>query len=216
MRQERACVYSRVSTRDKDQNPERQAREMRQFCAARKWKVMELVDQMSGYRNDRPQWQELWKLCRQRKVDIVVVHEYSRFSRSVIELVRSLHEFNALGIQFVSVKEGIDTTTPAGKLVFTVIAGMAEFGRDIIRENVKSGMALKKALLKEQGFFISKKGHRRTALGRPRAAVSVEYIARRREQNATWTTIAAELDVSPDTCQRAVLNAAKGSFPAQL
>ncbi|HKM99481.1 MAG TPA: recombinase family protein [Candidatus Binataceae bacterium] len=196
---ERSVLYSRVSTLDKGQDPERQAREMREFATGRRWTFLELVDRLSASK-DRPALNELWRLCRQRKVDVVVVHEFSRFARSTVELLRSLEEFNALGVQFVSLREQIDTTTPAGKLVFTVIAALAEFEREMIRMRVRSGMANARA-----------KG---VALGRRRKVLDVAYISRRREQGATWAVIAGELRVSPDTCQRAALRAAK--CPSQV
>jgi DNA invertase Pin-like site-specific DNA recombinase len=189
-----SLLYSRVSTLDKGQDPERQAREMREFAAGRRWEFVELVDRLSASK-DRPALNELWRLCRQRKIDVVVVWEFSRFARSTIELLRSLEEFQALGIQFVSLKEQIDTTTPAGKLVYTVIAALAEFEREMIRMRVRSGMAHAKA-----------KG---VTLGRRRKVLDPLYIARRREQGATWAAIASELGVSSDTCQRAALRAAK-------
>lgn len=167
---------------------------MREFAAGRRWTVLELVDRLSASK-DRPALNELWRLCRQRKVDVVVVHEFSRFARSTIELLRSLEEFNALGIQFVSLKEQIDTTTPAGRLVFTVIAALAEFEREMIRMRVRSGMEHARS--------------RGVTLGRRRKIVDAVYIARRREQGATWATIASELGVSSDTCQRVALRAAK-------
>jgi DNA invertase Pin-like site-specific DNA recombinase len=189
-----SLLYSRVSTLDKGQDPERQAREMRDYALGRRWEFLELVDRLSASK-DRPALNELWRLCRQRKVDVVVVHEFSRFARSTIELLRSLEEFNALGIQFVSLKEQIDTTTPAGRLVFTVIAALAEFEREMIKVRVRSGME-----------HARSKG---VILGRRRKVVDVVYIARRREQGATWATVAGELGVSTDTCQRAALRAAK-------
>lgn len=172
---------------------------MREFATGRRWTFLELVDRLSASK-DRPALNELWRLCRQRKVDVVVVHEFSRFARSTVELLRSLEEFNALGVQFVSLREQIDTTTPAGKLVFTVIAALAEFEREMIRMRVRSGMANARA-----------KG---VALGRRRKVLDVAYISRRREQGATWAVIAGELRVSPDTCQRAALRAAK--CPSQV
>jgi DNA invertase Pin-like site-specific DNA recombinase len=201
----RAVLYSRVSTLDKGQDPERQAHEMRTFAQARGWSTVEIVDQMSAAK-DRPGLRELWRLCRQRRADIVLVHEFSRFARSTKELLLALDEFNALGIQFVSLREQIDTTTPAGKMMYTMIAAMAEFERAMIRERVKSGLRLRQSTLEHNGSFVARSsGKRCFHLGRPRALLpgNVEHIAERRRQGWNWKEIAGELEVSVDTCKRA-------------
>jgi DNA invertase Pin-like site-specific DNA recombinase len=133
-----------------------------------------------------------------------VVHEFSRFARSVKELALALEEFQALGIQFVSLREQIDTTTPAGRLVYHVMAAIAEFERSMVRERVRSGLALRADQLKRDGSFVSKSGQRRYRLGRPRAALDPGYIDQRRCAGASWAEIARELKVSADTCKRAV------------
>lgn len=194
----KAILYARVSTVDKGQNPERQLHEMYQFANARGWETVTALDYMSATK-DRPGLQELWRLCRQRQVDIVLVHEFSRFARSTRELVLALEEFHALGIQFVSLKEQIDTTTPAGRLVYTVIAAIAEFERSMIRQRVVSGLALRR----DKGY----------KLGRPCVGLDTAYIARLREEGASWRKIGMMLRVSGDTCQRA-LKRATAELPA--
>lgn len=192
----RAVIYSRVSTIDKGQDPERQAREMRELVKNAKWKlVAELVDRKSAVKQ-RPELEKLWKLCRARKVDVVIVHEFSRFARSLIDLLRALEEFKAMGIQFISLREQVDTTTPVGNLMFQIVGAMAEFERAMIRERVKSGMANAKA-----------KGQH---IGRRPVLVSEAYIRARRFQGAPWRVIAEELKVSRETCRRTVKNATKG------
>lgn len=185
----RAVIYSRVSTSDKGQDPERQARDLRKLVKDAKWKmVARLVDEVSAVKK-RPALENLWKLCRSRQVDVVIVHEFSRFARSTMELLRALEEFSALGIQFISLRERIDTTTPMGKLVFTIMAGLAEFERELIRERVRSGMANAKAKGKH--------------CGRPAVDLDVPLIRYRRSQRTPWRTIARELGVSAETCRRA-------------
>lgn len=184
----RSLLYSRVSTIDKGQDLERQFREMREFAEARQWQIGELYDTMSSSK-DRPGLKELWKLCRARKVDVVLVHELSRFSRSLKELVTALEEFNALGIQFVSLKQQIDTTTPTGKFMFNICAAFAEMEREMIRERVKSGLD-----------HARSKGQR---LGRPRALVDRAQIDALRATGFAWREIASKFDVSVDTCKRA-------------
>ena len=103
------------------------------------------------------------RLARRGKCDVVMVYRFDRFARSTQHLVNALSEFQALGVQFVSVHESIDTTTPMGKFAFTVFAAIAEFERELIRERVKSGVAHARA-----------KGMR---LGRPRADVDPRQAA---------------------------------------
>jgi DNA invertase Pin-like site-specific DNA recombinase len=203
----RALLYSRVSTTDKGQDIERQLREMHEFATARAWETGELSDTMSASK-DRPGLRELWRLCKQRRVDVVCVHEFSRFARSTKELLMALDEFNALGIQFVSLREQVDTTTPAGKMMYTIIGAMAEFEREMIRQRVRSGLALRKEQLKNNGSFVARaSGQRCFRLGRPRVVVDANYIAERYRLGATWKEIAQEFHLSVDTCKRALKRA---------
>ena len=182
-----AFLYGRVST--EDQSEAMQAREMIEMCQRRGWTFDVFSDHgMSGAKENRPELQRLLALCRRRKCDVVVVYRYDRFARSLRQLVNALDEFRALGIQFISVHEQIDTTTPHGRMFFGIFASIAEFEREIIRQRVRSGMQNAKA--------------RGARLGRPSHHLDASYIARRREERATWGEIAAELKVSPDTCQR--------------
>jgi DNA invertase Pin-like site-specific DNA recombinase len=104
--------------------------------------------------------------------------------------VNALEEFRALGIQFVSLHEGVDTSTPNGRLVFGIFASIAEFERELIRERVRSGIAAARS----QG----------EQLGRPRVVVNVSEIASLRAHGRSWAEIRAELGVSKGTAQRAI------------
>jgi DNA invertase Pin-like site-specific DNA recombinase len=138
----RAALYARVSTNN-GQNPEMQLRELREYVARRGWQVAaEYVDQgISGTRDRRPQLDKLLAECRKRRVDAVVVYRYDRFARSLRMLVTALEEFRALGIDFISLHEGVDTSTPNGRLIFGIFASIAEFERELIRDRVRSGLA---------------------------------------------------------------------------
>src|SRR6516165_406756 len=98
-----------------------------------------------GSKEKRPQLDRMRTECRRRRVDAVVVYRYDRFARSFRQLVNALCEFDALGIQFVSLYEGVDTSTPNGRLVFGIFASIAEFERELIRERVRSGLAAARA-----------------------------------------------------------------------
>ncbi len=83
--------------------------------------------------------------CRKRRVDAVIVYRYDRFARSLRQLVNALEEFRSLGIEFISLHEGVDTSTPNGRLIFGIFASIAEFERELIRDRVKSGIAAARA-----------------------------------------------------------------------
>src|SRR5215471_15824036 len=149
----RVAIYARVSTVDKGQDPETQLRALREYAARRGLvPVGEYSDYASGTRDDRPQYQALLTAARKRQVDVVLVWRYDRFARSTQALVQALHEFHRLGVDFISHQENIDTTTPQGELIFTVMASLAQFERALISERVKAGMARAKA----QGKRISR------------------------------------------------------------
>jgi DNA invertase Pin-like site-specific DNA recombinase len=179
-----------------------QLRELREYCQRRCWEVVgEYVDAgVSGTREQRPELDRLLAECRKRRLDAVVVYRYDRFARSLRQLVNALEEFRALGIEFVSVHEGVDTSTPNGRLVFGIFASIAEFERELIRERVRSGLAAARA-----------RGKR---IGRPRKTVDPMKIVRLRASGASWRTIAERLGVSVGTAhnvaQSCSKNAARG------
>src|SRR6516165_2915280 len=148
-------------------------RELREYAQRRGWFAHEYVDRgVCGAKERRPALDKLWSDCRKRLIDAVIVYRYDRFARSLRQLVNALCEFDSLGIQFVSLHEGVDTSTPNGRLVFGIFASIAEFERELIRERVRSGLAAARA-----------KGKR---LGRPRVAVDVRRIATLRESGHSW------------------------------
>ena len=197
----RAALYARVSTLN-GQDPEMQLRELREYCARRGWTVDgEYVDYgVSGSKEHRPQLDRLLVACRKRQVDAVVVYRYDRFARSLRQLVNALEEFRSLCIDFVSLHEGVDTSTPNGRLVFGIFATIAEFERELIRDRVRSGLASARA-----------KGKR---LGRPRAEVNSSQIARLRDSGASWRAVADQLGISVRTARRAALGCGKNQSDA--
>lgn len=185
----RAALYARVSTLS-GQSPEMQLAELRDYCQRRGWAIAgEYVDVgISGAKERRPELNRLLAECRRRRVDAVVVYRYERFARSLRHLVNALGDFDALGIQFVSLHEGVDTSTPNGRLVFGIFASIAEFERELICERVRSGMAAARA--------------RGARIGRPRKPVDADKVADLRAQRASWRKIARELDVGIGTVRR--------------
>lgn len=190
----RAALYARISTVNHGQDPEVQLGEIREFCKRRGFTVAhEYVDKgISGSRERRPELDKLLADCRKRLVDAVVVYRYDRFARSLRQLVNALEEFRSLGIDFISIHEGVDTSTPNGRLVFGIFASIAEFERELIRDRVRSGLAAAKA-----------KGKR---IGRPKVTVDTFRIASLRHQGRSWAEITRDTGISKGTAQRALAN----------
>jgi len=191
----RVAIYARVSTTNNGQSPEMQLQELREYSKRRDWEIVsEFVDEgVSGSKESRPALNRLLADAKRRKFGAVLVYRYDRFARSLRQLVNALCEFDALGIHFISLHEGVDTSTPNGRLVFGIFASIAEFERELIRSRVRSGIAAARA-----------KGKR---LGRPRVMVDIAQIRRLREQGSSWRAISRELGVAAETALRA-LNAA--------
>ena len=168
----RAAIYARVSTNN-GQDPTVQTRELEEYCQRRGWKVAgQYVDTgVSGTKEKRPQLDRLTADAHRRKFD--------RFARSVSHLLRALETFKALGIEFVSLSEQMDTSTPTGKMVFTVLGAVAELERSLIAERVKAGLRNAKA-----------KGKK---LGRPLREVDARRVGRLRATGHSWAVISKML-----------------------
>jgi len=161
-----------------------QTRELREYCERRGWTIVgEYVDTgISGAKDSRPELNRLMSDAHKRRFDIVAVWRFDRFARSTSHLLRALEQFRALGIDFVSFSENVDTSTPTGKMIFTVLGAVAELERSLIAERVRAGLRNAKA-----------KGKR---LGRPAVAVDTLKMAKLRASGASWPTIAKELGIS--------------------
>jgi DNA invertase Pin-like site-specific DNA recombinase len=181
----RAAIYARVSTFD--QEPENQLQELRRYCEARAWTVVEYVDRgVSGAKDRRPALDQLLTDAKRRKFDVLVCWRLDRLGRNLRHLILLLDELNALGVAFVSLAEGIDATTPAGRLQLHVLGAIAEFERARIAERVVAGLHRARA----QG----------KTLGRPKADIPLERLAT--VQALSLTDGAAALGVSRSTLKR--------------
>ena len=200
----RAAIYARVSTANNGQDPRVQTREMQEYCPRRGWTVVdEYVDiGISGTKEKRPQLDRLLADAHRRRFDVVVVWRFDRFARSVSHLLRALENFQALGIEFVSLSEQLDTSTPTGKMVFTVLGAVAELERSLIVERVRAGLRNARA-----------KGKR---LGRPRVSPDASKIAALRESGRSWPQIAKQLGIGVGTAYRAYQELSKNHVSATL
>jgi DNA invertase Pin-like site-specific DNA recombinase len=186
----RVGIYSRVSTHE--QTTAAQLDELRAYCERRNWVIVaEYTDEgVSGSRDSRPGLNLLVADAKRRKFDVVLVYRYDRFARSLRQLVNALCEFDSLGIHFVSLHEGVDTSTPNGRLVFGIFASIAEFERELIRSRVRSGIAAARA-----------RGKR---IGRPRSLVTDSQINSLLAEGHSMEAIGQQLGISAATvCRRA-------------
>jgi DNA invertase Pin-like site-specific DNA recombinase len=141
---------------------------------------------------------ELLADVHQRRCDVVLVWKLDRLGRSLRHLVNTLAELEARGVAFVSLRDNLDLSTPAGRLMFNVIGAMAEFERALIQERVRAGLRNARA-----------KGKR---LGRPRIAADGGQVAALRKAGSTWSDVCTKTGLSKGTAQRAYY--AKKSAPS--
>jgi DNA invertase Pin-like site-specific DNA recombinase len=188
----RAAIYCRVSTVGTGQSPEMQLNELREYVERRAWTLAgEYVDAgISGAKDSRPELNRLMADAHKRKFDVVAVWKFDRFARSVSHLLRALDTFRSLGIEFVSLSESLDTATPAGRMVFTVLGAVAELERSLIAERVKAGMRNAKA-----------KGRR---LGRKPVTVNLAEIHKLRAAGNSFESISKQTGISVGTIFRSV------------
>lgn len=182
-----AAIYARVSTINAGQDPTMQTRELEEYCQRRAWKVFDCyVDNgVSGKKDSRPQLNRMMQDAHERRFDFVVVWRFDRFARSVSHLLRALETFNSLGIQFVSLSEQVDTSTPTGRMVFTVFGAVAELERNLIVERVRAGLRHARSKGKQ--------------LGRPKKSIDVAQIKSMRAAGVSWRTISRKMGVSVGT-----------------
>jgi DNA invertase Pin-like site-specific DNA recombinase len=184
--QPKVGIYARICCYGQDATM--QIAELKLHCKARGWLVSgEYVDKgISGAKNSRPELNRLMADAHRRRIDIVAVWKFDRFARSVSHLLKALESFRSLGIEFVSLSEQVDTSTPTGKMVFTVLGAVAELERSLIGERVRAGLRNAKANGK--------------TLGRPAkrtlSAAEIVCLRRDRRQQMSFKGLAQKYGVS--------------------
>ncbi len=179
----RVALYARVSTNNGHQNPESQLLDLRKYAKDRGFQIYkEYIDTMSGAIEKRPALDEMMSDAKKKRFDVVAVFRFDRAARSTKHLVEMLHAFRHLGISFISFQENIDTGSPLGEAMFTIISAISQLERDIIKERVKSG--LRRA--KERG----------KQLGRPRVRVDLLKARELRKDGLSLREIGRRLNVS--------------------
>lgn len=187
----RVALYARVSTLN-GQNPEMQLAEMREYASRRGWTVhAEYSDVgISGARESRPELNRMLAAAQSREFDVILCWKLDRLGRSLKHLVNTLADLQAWGVAFISLRDNLDLSTPSGRLMFHVVAAMAEFERALIRERVSAG--------------IQAARHRGARIGRPRAYVSPMKIRELRAQGVPWRELSKRLGVGVGTAVRAL------------
>src|SRR6516164_1764862 len=191
----RAALYLRVSTATKsrrgevvgfEQDPAVQERPLRDLIAQRGWTVYRVYsDRLSGTKEARPGLNALMADARRGVFDVVVVWRFDRFARSVRQLLLALEEFRSLGIDFISHQEALDTSTPMGRTMFTIIAAMAELERDVIRERTAAGLEYARRHGTKSGKPI----------GRPKVVFPRDQVLQLHREGLSGREIARRLDV---------------------
>jgi DNA invertase Pin-like site-specific DNA recombinase len=185
----RAALYARVSTSGHGQDVGLQLDELRQVAAQRRWMVTEYVDEgVSGSQDSRPALDRLMADARRGKLDVVAVWRFDRFARDTRNLLVTLEEFRQLGVEFISLREQVDTSTPMGKAMFTIISAISELERDLIRERVIAGVRRAQAAGKH--------------CGRPRVEMDLRPATALLKEGRSLKETARILGVSRNTLRR--------------
>lgn len=193
MNNKRAAIYARVSTND--QNCQRQVSDLTEYATRLGYDVVSVhQEKASGAKDDRKVRAEVLKLAKSKKIDVVLVTEMSRWGRSTVDLLNTLQELDAKKVSLVALNgPDFDLSTPTGKMMSTVLAAVAEFERDLIRERVKSGLANARAngkvLGRQEGDNYKQKKYEKKVL-------------ELRSQGKSYRAIADELKLNKDTVMK--------------
>ena len=163
----RAALYVRVST--DHQTVENQIRELSQVAERRGWEVIEIYRDAGISVAKVRDLDAMLKDASRRKFDVVMAWAINRLGRSLVDLLGTIQGLEACGVDLYLDQQNIDTTTPAGKLMFQITGAFAEFERSMIRTRVNAGLKRAKDEIKRKGHFVTKHGEVRKRLGRPSA-----------------------------------------------
>ena len=195
------AAYARVSTETQDL--EVQFDEIRQHLAQRGLTLVATYsDVASGAKENRPEFHRLLADAARRKFEAVIVQRFDRAARSVKQLVATLDHLRRCRVAFVSIKEDVDTSTPAGELIFHVMAAIGQFERALIGDRIRSGLQRARAL-----------GRR---IGRPRKGVSREQVRALRQTGLSYRAIGRRLNISTALAHRLARDASSEGNEARL
>jgi DNA invertase Pin-like site-specific DNA recombinase len=195
----RAAIYARVST--SDQNNAIQIGELSEYVERRNWQLVGTYqDQISGAKVSRPGLDRLMSDGHQRRFDVVLVWKLDRFGRSLVHCISGIQELASLGIRFIATSQGLDTdeSNPASKLLLHILAAVAQFERELIRERVSAGMRTAKAKGTRSGRPI----------GRPRRVFDHQQVRQLRQNGLAIDTIARQMKLGVGTVLRVLRTSA--------
>jgi len=147
----RVAIYARVST--KEQSTETQVSQLTAYCQSRGWTDVAVFrdDGISGVRDNRPELDKLRERMLHGEFSSVVVSKMDRLGRSLGMILRFWDEADAAGVRVIVIDQGIDTSTPTGRLQRNMLAALAEFERELILERTRAGITRARALGKKFG-----------------------------------------------------------------
>ncbi|HEY3419937.1 MAG TPA: recombinase family protein [Methanomassiliicoccales archaeon] len=176
-------LYARVSRHDKDQNPENQIIKLREFVERHGWKIHDTyIDFASGAKTTRIGFDQMLRDARARRFDAILVVRIDRLARSTRQLLNLLDDMRQKGVELICTDQQIDTTTSAGKLLFTVLGAVSELELDLIRERTKDGLVRARAEGKK--------------LGRPPSTAKTDQIMKLRAEGLSLREIGKVVGLS--------------------
>ena len=185
----KVAIYARVSTSNKGQDLNTQLLPLKKYCKDKKRDIVQVyTDIMSWTKESRPSLNSLLDDAKEQKFDTVLVFRFDRISRSTKQLIDLLEKFRKLNISFISLNENIDTTTPTGAMMFTIIAAFAKFERDIISERVK--------------FWIEKARSNWKQIGRKKIDVNDDMVILHHNEGLSIRNIAQMMNISKSKVHR--------------
>jgi DNA invertase Pin-like site-specific DNA recombinase len=204
----RAAIYARVSTLD--QNCQMQLKELREYCERRAWTISgEYVDTgWSGAKASRPELDRIMHDAGQHRFDAILVWKLDRFGRSVLNLSEQLARLNSWGIRFLATTQALDTdsSNPTSRLMLHILASVAEFEREMIRERVTAGVNNYQQAWKQKRVGRDRHSHSgmNLAVGRPKKVFDRERVLEMRDEGFSVRAIARKFKIGLATVQRLV------------
>ena len=189
----KVALYARVSRADESQSSDNQLMRLIAYANEREWEIYDqYVDMASGADDNRPQLDRMMADAKARRFGLVLCVKVDRLARSTTSLFRILSELEARGVKFECTDQDISTNSPTGKLLLSVLAGVAEFERELIRDRTKAGLARARA-----------KGKR---LGRPPKRVDMIKARELRDEGLSYRKIAEVLGITRPTLWKRLKN----------